>query len=629
MYNVMKKVNLKQLTFNGFRGKTIAIDFDPSKTTITGRNEVGKSTTHDAFLWLLTGFDNKNRMNYNIFDNKSEDESRPCEVTALFDIDGTELKLTRKGVQTWSKNRDTGDMYHNGDDYEFFVDNLKVSSTKYGQTIRDTFGKIDEIKIMTIPDLYILLQTKDLRKFFAEMAGDVMESDFKGDYSSVIGLIKQCGIDGAKKTFSNRLAELDKSMKNTKNKIEVSQDMLPDMGGVEDIENKLHELEQERAEIEAKRNSISGNDDALVQERKEQEDSIFAKKREMEQARLAHERENDRQVAERKAAIEDAKRNNRTRYNRKNEINDLISRYDDNIKASESRIESLRNEYKTISNRMFDGFCPECGAKYTGAKYTEVLDRFNAKKEAEFEAVKSAGMAEIKRVEDYKAEIESLQSELTGIKEVAVEPLENELYEFKKTLRQFDASEYEKKIAEMDESKVEIPENEELQELLIRLGDVNAEIGNLNRKLGVKDTYERGVNNIEQLQRELKGMEHDVEVNTQMKTLVEDYQREYAEIIRNRVNARFNRVVVEMTQPNESGGLDDVCNLSLDGVANTNNSGGEIIIGCEVCEAFQKFYDVSMPLFIDRIESLDKDKIPAHNGQVILLERTDGEFEVR
>lgn len=625
----MKRITLKQLALNGFRGKTRTIDFDLSKTVITGHNEVGKSTTHNAFLWLLTGYDNKNRMNYNIFDNKSEDESRRCEVTAVFEIDGVELKLTKKGVQTWSKKRDTGEMYRNGDDYDFFINDLKVSATKYGQTIRDTFGKIDEIKIMTMPDLYMLLQTKDLRKFFAEMAGEVMEGDFKGDYSSVIGLIRQCGIDGAKKTFSNRLADLDKSIKNTKNKIEVSQDMLPDMSGIDDVENKLHELEQERAEIEAKRNSVAGNDDALVQKRKEQEDAIFAKKREMEQARLAHERENDRQVAERETAIEEAKRNNRTRSNRKNEIKDFISRYEDIIKASESRLASLRDEYKAVSNRMFDGICPECGAKYTGAKYTEVLNRFSAKKEADLAACKSAGTAGNKRISDYKAEIEALQTELAGIKEVAVEPLEKELYEFKKTLRQFDASEYEKQIAEMEAGRVVIPENKELQELLVRLGDVNAEIGRLNRELGAKDTYERGMKNIEQLKREQKSMEQDVEVNTQMKTLVENYQREYAEIIRNRVNVRFNRVVVEMTQPNKSGGLDDVCNLSLDGVANTNNSGGEIIIGCEVCEAFQKFYGVSMPLFIDKIEGLDRDKIPFHDGQVILLERTDGEFEVR
>lgn len=624
----MKRVIIKRLYYNGFRGQSNNVVFNKDKTVIYGHNGSGKSTVHNAFLWMLTAYDNKNRMNFNIFDNNSEDDCRRCEVTAIIDVDGTEIKLTRKGVQIWSKKRDTGEMYRNGDGYEFFINDLNVSATKFAQTIRETFGKIDEIKIMTMPNLYMLLQTKELRKFFAEMAGEVTESDFANNYSSVIALIRQIGVDGAKKTFSNRLAELDKSIKSTQAKIEVSQDMLPNISGVTSIEDKLHDLEQERIEIESKRNSISGNDDVLIQKRKEQEEAIFAKKREMEQARLAHESDNNRHVAEREAAIEDAKRNNRTRYNRKNDIKDSIRRLDDNIKASESRIASMRDEYKAIFNRMFDGICPECGAKYTGAKYTEVLNRFSTKKEADLTACKSAGTAESKRISDYKAEIERLQAELADIKEVAVEPLEQELYEFKKTLRPFDASEYEKQIAKMEASKVVIPENKELQDLLLRLGDVNSEIGKLNRELGIKDIYERGVKNIKQLQREKKRMEQDVEVNTQMKSLVESYQREYADIIRKRANMRFDKVSVEMTQPNKSGGMDDVCNLRLNGVTNSNNSAGEIIIGCEVCEAFQKFYDVSMPLFIDNVESMDEANVPTHDGQVILLERRTCEFSV-
>lgn len=622
----MKRIILKELSYTGFRGQTKTIVFNRNKTVIAGHNEAGKSTVHNAFLWLLTAYDNKNRMNYNIFDNKSEDESRRCEVTAVIDVDGTEMKLTRKGVQTWSKKRDTGEMYRNGDDYEFFVDDLKVSATKFGQTIRETFGRIDEIKIMTMPDLYMLLETKELRKFFAEMAGEVTEGDFEGDYSSVIALIRQSGVDGAKKVFSTRIAELDKSIKNTKAKIEASQDMLPDISNVGDTEKRISELEAERADIEARRNALSGNDDALVAKRKEQEEAIYAKKREMEQARMEHENANNRRITEIKESIEDAKRNNRNCHNRKIELQDWIGRYEDTVKASESRLESLRNDYKIISGRMFDGVCPECGGTYTGAKYTEVLNRFSTKKEADLAATKASGVAENKRIADTKAEIEKLRKELDGIKEISLEPLEQSLYEFKKSMRPFDASEYEKQIAEMEAAKVVIPENAELKKLLVWLGDVNAKISTLNRELGVKDIYERGIKNIEQLQREKKSMEQDVEVNTQMKTLIENYQREYAEIIRKRVNLCINNVVVEMTQPNKSGSLDDVCNLSLNGVANTNNSAGEIIIGCEVCEAFQKFYGVSMPLFIDKIESLDEANVPSHDGQVILLERRTCEF---
>ena len=134
--------------------------------------------------------------------------------------------------------------------------------------------------------------------------------------------------------------------------------------------------------------------------------------------------------------------------------------------------------------------------------------------------------------------------------------------------------------------------------------------------------------NIEQMQHEFKTVEADIETNTRMKTLIESYQREYADIVRERVNVKFDKVVVEMTRPNKSGGLDDVCNLSLDGVANTNNSASEIIIGCEVCEAFQQHYGLSMPLFIDKAESINEWNMPKHNGQTIILSVSDKEFNV-
>ena len=79
---------------------------------------------------------------------------------------------------------------------------------------------------------------------------------------------------------------------------------------------------------------------------------------------------------------------------------------------------------------------------------------------------------------------------------------------------------------------------------------------------------------------------------------------------------------------NKSGQLDDVCNLSIDGVSNTCNSASKKIIGCEVCEAFQQHYDVSLPLFIDGAESINDFNLPDHFGQRIVLKVSDSDFSV-
>ena len=620
----MRRIKLKNLSYKDFRGQTQDLTFKSDNTIISGMNGSGKSTVHNAFLWLLTGYDNANRANYNLFD-----ESGKCEVTALFDIDGKELKLMRKGSQTWSKKRDTGEIYRNGDDYEFYIDDLKVSSTKYGTMIRETFGRIDDIKLMLLPDMYRLLDTKTLRKYFADMAGEITPSDFKGDYSSVIGLINKSGIDSAKKVFTNRLAELDKTSKKLKLKIEVSKDLLPNISSIKDIESKISNLEDERKEIEAKRKEISCTNQEIVLKRKEQEDAIFAKKQEMADASYRHDSENKKRLSELESAIIEAKQSNRTYLQRKKNIEELISYYESDIKSCKYNREKLRSEYRTLRGKTFDGVCPECGSEYNNSvRYDEALSQFTKKKNEDMERVAKEGTKISNQIETIEEEINKLKSELGSIKKIDIKPLEDALYDFKKTMRPFDATPFEKETSEMQANLVVIPENEELNALQIKLGDINTEIISLNRELGVRDTYERGMKNIEQMQRELKTVEADIETNTRMKTLIESYQREYADIVRERVNVKFDKVVVEMTRPNKSGGLDDVCNLSLDGVANTNNSASEIIIGCEVCEAFQQHYGLSMPLFIDKAESINEWNMPKHNGQTIILSVSDKEFNV-
>lgn len=620
----MRRIKLKNLSYKDFRGQTQDLTFKSDNTIISGMNGSGKSTVHNAFLWLLTGYDNANRANYNLFD-----ESGKCEVTALFDIDGKELKLMRKGSQTWSKKRDTGEIYRNGDDYEFYIDDLKVSSTKYGTMIRETFGRIDDIKLMLLPDMYRLLDTKTLRKYFADMAGEITPSDFKGDYSSVIGLINKSGIDSAKKVFTNRLAELDKTSKKLKLKIEVSKDLLPNVRSIKDIESKISILEDERKEIEAKRKEISCTNQEIVLKRKEQEDAIFAKKQEMADASYRHDSENKKRLSELESAIIEAKQSNRTYLQRKKNIEELISYYESDIKSCKYNREKLRSEYRTLRGKTFDGVCPECGSEYNNSvRYDEALSQFTKKKNEDMERVAKEGTKISNQIETIEEEINKLKSELGSIKKIDIKPLEDALYDFKKTMRPFDATPFEKETSEMQANLVVIPENEELNALQIKLGDINTEIISLNRELGVRDTYERGMKNIEQMQLELKTVEADIETNTRMKMLIESYQREYADIVRERVNVKFDKVVVEMTRPNKSGGLDDVCNLSLDGVANTNNSASEIIIGCEVCEAFQQHYGLSMPLFIDKAESINEWNMPKHNGQTIILSVSDKEFNV-
>ena len=55
----MKKVILKKMTLNNWRGQSTEVIFGKNITDIYGRNKTGKSTLFNAFYWVFTGFDIK------------------------------------------------------------------------------------------------------------------------------------------------------------------------------------------------------------------------------------------------------------------------------------------------------------------------------------------------------------------------------------------------------------------------------------------------------------------------------------------------------------------------------------------------------------------------------------------
>ena len=182
----MKAIVIKELSYR-FRGQERTIHLSEGLNYITGRNGCGKTTVANAFLWLLTGYDIYDRMNYNLFDVKTGDKE--CHVSATLLIDGIECALTRKSVQVWQKNRKTGEMCHNGDKNEFYIDGVQVSATDFGMYINDNIDTLDHIKLMSNPNMYKLMDRNTLRAYVTSMTGDIKGVEMNGDYSCIHDLL--------------------------------------------------------------------------------------------------------------------------------------------------------------------------------------------------------------------------------------------------------------------------------------------------------------------------------------------------------------------------------------------------------------------------------------------------------
>ena len=625
----MKKIIITKLAYTEVRGQTKSIEFnDEGTTTISGHNGSGKSTVFNAFLWLITSFDAEDRSNYNLFDENSDEDAKTCSVTAYFLVDGSEAKLHKKARQNMVRSRESGEKYRKGDSYEYFVNDMKCNAKFYNDFVEEHFGNVSRLKIMLNPNYYRLIEPSVLRGYLSEIAGDVRPEEFKKDYKAVIDIINEYGAAGAKKYYANKIKENEEQLRQLNARISATEDVLPNIEDISNIESNISSLESQRSIIESRRNALSLNDTEFINKRKEQETAIYNKKREMEEARDKHESEREAKIRAANDEFENIKRTNKENVSRRRILREKIKYTEERIEDKKKLLESLRVEYSRVNNLQFSNICPECGSEYKGENFARAINRFNDKKKSDLVLVKQTGITEKKNLETLTSELESLKAELENTKDLDVTEAENKLYELRKTLFHFDSTEYEKEIARMESERIEIPENEELKSILLQLGEINSRLATLNRELGVKDAYERGKSNIDRMKFDIRCVECEKGDNIGFKNLVEDYQREYADIVRSHVNVKFKRVVVEMTRPNKSGQLEDVCNLSIDGVSNTVNSASEKIIGCEVCEAFQSHYGTSLPLFIDGSECMNDENIPEHDGQRIILKVTENDFKV-
>lgn len=626
MNEEMKPLTLTTLSYN-FRGKQGEITFSPTTTRISGRNGTGKSRTKNAFLWLMTGYDEFDKQNYDLFDTTqtyTHDNPATAYAKATLDIDGTTLTLEKRATQVWEWS-DTQEKYvHSGDTYTYIVDDLEVPATKYKQVIEDTICPISKLKLMLNIRHYENLNWKVLRTHFADIAGEI---EVPCD-AEVLQMIEKAGAEAIRKKYADDLKALSKKADTQKATITALQQQQPNLQEIEQAEQRADELKAERAEIERKRETHNGND-AIVAQRKAEEDAIANKREELLKAKEAYEQEQERTLKEKVQAIEDARRHNNHITEIRNAIREKIATYKESIVSTESRLEYLREENKTIKLRMFDGYCENCGAAYVGKKRQEVLEAWKIKKDADLNVNVSAGKATRVKLDDLQAKVAEAEKELAGIKGKDVKALEAEADEYRKSMKPFDGMALEAEIARMEENRTEIPVNDEVVKMQERVGEINIELEGLYKVIGLRGVYESGKEKIAEIEKQKQHTMQEIATAKKMKALVEKYQRDYAEAMCERVNKHFDKVSVVVAKENKSGDLEDTCEILIDNVGDTCNKANKSVAGGEIAEVFQRHYGLSLPMFVDDAEGINRCNLPKHRGQLVVLCATEEDKELK
>lgn len=639
----MNTVCIKKLTLSNWRGQNNEVRFS-HRTIIKGRNEEGKSTIFNAWLWLLTGADELDRVNYQLFDNTIEqtyENAKPASVEAVLDVDGYEYTFKKVVKQGWQRVRGSSEYTRKGtDDYSFFTDGIEVPATQYKQQIESLFAPIDKLKIILNLRHFLMLDWKEMRKQLETMVGEIESSDFKGDYGVILQDLVKHTPDELKSLYKAQIKSLKTSIDGLPKSIETMQDNLPDLAEVDEARKTIDEAKRQIESIDFK---IAGTEDfakPYIEKRKAEIVEISKLQEEYSKAQYVYLSNFNNEVEKIQKEIREVDdynhnidiANKKERYY-KEYIRQELANLNDLLVGLQKKHKELTEQNMECKARIFTGgLCAYCKQELPDDKLEEARARFNEQKEKEHEYIVAQGKANRKNIDGLLNRMEKLEAELANPLKMREKKdksdLEAKLADLRESFVQYDQTpEGGAKLSVIEEKQATmtvIPQhnNDELLSTKFALLD---EIEANSKKLGLKDEYDKQIEKIKGLQCELKNNSIEIAKMEGKLAKVKEYEEEKAKIISDKVNRKFEYVRIEMSETNKSGEVVPTCIIrDHKGVnALVTNNASRILCGLDISLAFQRFYSLQMPIFVDNAESINDDKLPDIDGQTIIMKVDD------
>lgn len=637
----MKEIRFNKVVLNGFRAMTGEVSFKDGITRIIGANGIGKTRVYSACKWCITGVDELNRTNYKLFDETADftpENSTPISVELFISVDGAEYVLKRQAQQKWVRKRSEA-VYSKApsDEYRFFIDGLELSATEYKSKMEEIFYiNIEKIKLCMDVLYYQMLDWKDLRNFFAEIAGEIKEEDFKRNYSNVMPYLeKYKSGEKAKDFLRQQINPLKQQVKDIDAVIKAQERLLPDLTPVAEAEKQIAEKESRIAEINKEILGLEEANKPYIEKRNAELAEIRALKLQYDKAEDEYDArlrntimtlESELMKAEINNSDIDKmiKRNEQAIANRKADIK--LCKED--IEDLEHELERLRRQNKEMKSREFsDTKCFHCGQELPSDMIAELRTKFYEDIDKQRAPIVERGKKISARLEAQKARLANLESEKVVLsdtpKRIDTDEIQERIGQAKANVVPFADTEEAKVIAEKlneaSETLTVVPEvnSAELQEESQRLV---SEIKELSQITARCETYERGAQAIERYRKDKSAAGIELAKWEGFLDKLMAREREWADIVRDRANKHLAYSHVEMIEINKSGDIIDTCTLSMNKVdRSVTNHANKTIIGIDISNAICKRYGVSIPVFIDDFEHFTSEMNYAGDRQVITM----------
>lgn len=663
------KITIKSIHIENFKGiKMLDVTFS-GKTKISGQNAVGKTTIFDAFTWLLFNKNSSGEEKFNVrpLNEGMRVDNVEIKVSAILDVDGKGVELSKTQKQNWVKKRGTDTAVLQGNVNSFEIDGYPKSEADFKAYVSELAQSEEMFKMLTNPQYFSSLKWKDQRDILMKLVSEVSDVELAqtdAKYAPLLSeLEKAPSTDDIRAKFSKALNEWKKKQAEIPVRIDEAMKSKVDID-VAEQELAKTDLETKIADIDAK---IKDSDGVMMELGREEMQLQFDMSGIMQIM--------NRDLTNRRSEIEAELR----------DLQNEIKRFADTIALKERRVSEnetvisnadserkrLGEEYNAETAKAFDEFpylfdeskwifdenstiCSLCGQKLPEDKIEQLKADFESRKrkakaDAE-EKMKSENIRfdtekrkalnrlvaigterknlitklrdenakakeEIKSLKEKEQEAiakkEKLCQQLSSIPEIA-DYSQNEEYVDLKARHDEVLEEIEKMNANGEDAAVESLKSEK-EELQARLDDVNKIIAKASMNVEIDER-------IGQLQEEQKEIGQKVADQEQILYLLEEFIRFKLNKVSESINSHFKTVNFKLFEMQLNGGMKDCCECTVNGVPySTLNSGHRIVAGLDIIRSLSELYGVIVPIFVDNAESLNDFNVPDMDAQLILL----------
>lgn len=664
------KLKIRSLHMENFKGiKSLDVNFS-NKTSIKGQNATGKTTIFDAFTWLLF---NKNSAGEEKFNVRPLDkdghriDNAEIKVVAVLDVDGKEMELSKIQKQNWVKKRGTDTVTLQGNVNSFEIDGYPKSEADFKAYVSGLAQSEDMFKMLTNPQYFSSLKWKDQRDILMRLATDVSDVELAqtdAKYAPLLGeLEKAPSTDDIRAKFSKALSGWKKKQAEIPVRIDEAEKSKIDVDVAEQelakadltrriaecdkkIENAgstLGDLRSKEMQLQFDMSGIAQTMNRELSNRRSNIDAdLCGCKNEMDHFKATISLK-EKQIADNAKAIADADA----------ERKKLGEQYNSEKAKAFDETPYLFDESKWIFDESTT-VCSLCGQKLPADKIEQLKADFEERqtkakedakrklndsksdfitqKESNLEEIKAYGFAKKNLIEELTKKNADLQMEIDSLKKQEQGTLTNKeelcklLSEIPEEADYSQNEEYVKLKAEHDKILADIAKLESegadkvVTDLKAEKADLQAQLDEVNKVIAQAANNVAIDDRIETLRDEQKEIGQKVADQEQMLYLLEEFIRFKLNKVSESINSHFKTVNFKLFEMQLNGGMKDCCECTVNGVPySALNSGHRIVAGLDIIRSLSELYGVSVPIFVDNVESLNEFNVPDMDAQLILL----------